>query len=131
MDSKEETFGRVVQERMRRRGVTPKELAAVIHRSPSQVSLLLRDKIATPTPDVVAAIAAHLDLSELRLVRLLGYLSTVPESENDAIVSRFAVDDPRRAIAECLAQINQTQADNLLSYLQFIMSASGEVAPME
>ena len=103
MGERPETFGGVVRERMRRRGVSPKELAAVIHRSESQVSLLLRDRISAPPPDVVAAIATHLGLDERKLVRLIGYLSTVPEDEGDP--GPFAASDPRSKVVELLSEI--------------------------
>lgn len=101
MNRTRETFGRVVSERMRARGMAPKELAAVIHRSESQVSLLLRDKVGTPPPDVVAALASHLGLDETRLVRLIGYLSTVPDHQERESVP-FPPDDPRLGIVDLL-----------------------------
>lgn len=97
-----ETFGSVVRERMRQRGVTVQALADAIGRSQSQTSLLVRDLVASPTPEVMAAVATHLGLDEERLVRLLGYLSTVPK-ENGA--APFAEGDPRAELVELLGAV--------------------------
>lgn len=124
VDTLPETFGSVVRERMRQRRVSPKELASVIHRSESQVSLLLRDRVAIPAPDVVAAIASHLGLDETRLVRLIGYLTTVPEEEGVVHPWLFGSEDVRSVIAEELAGLSDEQAEHVLATIRFIQGGS-------
>jgi len=115
-----ETLGTLVQERMRRRGVTPRDLANAIHRSESTVSLLLRDKVGTPPPEVVAALATYLDIDERRLLRLIGYLSTVQEVDQPRPLI-YPPDDPRHDLLAALPDLTPRQVRNLRRLLLFVL----------
>lgn len=100
------TLGQTIREAREARGLSPKALADAISRTPSYVSRLEADGIKTPPPDVVGSVACFLGLDETELVRLIGYLSTVAQTDEER-ASRLAINptDPRFQIADRLRQV--------------------------
>lgn len=100
--------------------MSPAQLAHAIGRTSSYVSRLELDGIKTPPPDVTADVARALQLDERYLLRLIGYLSTVPDDTTGTPL--FPADDPRRELAELLANV----PDGRLAALRVVLEMAAE-----
>jgi transcriptional regulator with XRE-family HTH domain len=98
------TVGRLVKTAMERRGLNGRELAALIHRSPSYVSQLINDeKKDTPPPDVLASIEHHLGIAQEEMLRTVGY--RIGEGR-----ATYSADSERATLASLLPVLDESQA---------------------
>jgi transcriptional regulator with XRE-family HTH domain len=124
-------FGRLVREARERNRITPKDLAAKLCRTDSYVSRLETGKILTPPPEVTSVLARELGVDETRLVRLIGYLSTVPEDSESPRDPSFAPSDPRSRVIALLPMLDDpANAKSAADYIDWLLERSSRGAPM-
>lgn len=118
--SMNERFGALITQARMEHGLKAYVLAEQMGIKPSTLSRYENDKsVEAPPPDVLAKFATILGLSEERMLRALGYLSTV---EPDAAPEPFPHDATKRQIVERLATLTASEAANVAAYVEFTLS---------
>jgi transcriptional regulator with XRE-family HTH domain len=110
-----QTLGEFIRTWMERRGVKPRDLANLLRRSESYISMLVNDRVKIPPPDVVDGLAKALDVSEIQLLQKVGYLSD----------SKAAEASPQNERLEELVSVTRGMTDEqlrwLVAYADFLM----------
>jgi transcriptional regulator with XRE-family HTH domain len=104
-----ETLGPLVRRTRENKGIRAVDLAYYIGKVPSYLSRLERDLLKElPSPSVLTALARHLDIPEVHLLRTLGFLTDLPE------VRRTYQDNRLQTIADNWDQLTDAEKGSLL-----------------
>lgn len=115
----ETTLGRLIKQRMARLGIKPREVSAALDRSESYVSMLSNDKIATPPPDVVHALAELLQVRQEVILQHMGYLAVDSPLQVDGSIC-IAVDDPRREILAIMEGLSNEAVESVAGVMRLV-----------
>ncbi len=81
-----ETLGSIIKRRRLAMGLTQRELAELVGISHTYIYQLEKGRNDIPSPDVMARLAKTIDISEVRLLRAVGYLQNAPDADGEILV---------------------------------------------
>lgn len=119
-------FAALVKQERERQGIRAYDLAFKLEQTPSWVSRLESGDMANPpTPTLMAKLSEELGLSERRMLRSLGYLSTETETPEDTIDMFDPLD---QQLVRLMPLLGDRDKEALLSYAQFLGRSDGAKA---
>ena len=111
-------LGELVKAERERQGIKAYALAFAVGETASWISRLEKgEMVHPPEPEPFAKLATALGLTERRMLRAIGYLST----EEDALSESFDVIDPiERGILKLTPQMKDADKRTILAFTEFL-----------